>query len=187
MVQRAGRIDRIGTDFETLWIYNMFPDKGIGTIAWTVESLSKKIADIDRAGFLDASVLGETVHPKTLTLFDGSGTKMAQLSMRRSSLLNWQATSFLCSSFGPLWIWVAGRCLSPYLTEFTLDLLNQVPKVYFFYFQASASEGGTHHFWKYLDLKDQRIIDNRYIIANTIACDRDTPRVVDSGDVSLRF
>ena len=28
-------------------------------------------------------------------------------------------------------------------------------------------------------MKDQRIIDNRYIIANTIACDRDTPRVVD--------
>jgi superfamily II DNA/RNA helicase len=29
MVQRAGRIDRIGTDFDTLWIYNMFPDEGL--------------------------------------------------------------------------------------------------------------------------------------------------------------
>jgi hypothetical protein len=26
MVQRAGRIDRIGTEFDTLLIYNMFPD-----------------------------------------------------------------------------------------------------------------------------------------------------------------
>lgn len=29
-----------------------------------VQSLSLKIADIDRAGFLDGSVLGETVHPR---------------------------------------------------------------------------------------------------------------------------
>jgi predicted transcriptional regulator len=28
-------------------------------------------------------------------------------------------------------------------------------------------------------LKDQRIIDNRYLIANLIACEKDTPRVVD--------
>jgi len=28
-------------------------------------------------------------------------------------------------------------------------------------------------------LRDQRIVDNRYIVANLIACQRDTPRVVD--------
>ena len=64
MVQRAGRIDRIGTDFDTLWIYNMFPDEGLERLLGLVESINKKIADIDRAGFLDASVLGETVHPQ---------------------------------------------------------------------------------------------------------------------------
>jgi superfamily II DNA or RNA helicase len=64
MVQRAGRIDRIGTDFETLWIYNMFPDQGLERLLGIVQSLSLKIADIDQAGFLDASVLGETVHPR---------------------------------------------------------------------------------------------------------------------------
>jgi superfamily II DNA/RNA helicase len=64
MVQRAGRIDRIGTDFDNLWIYNMFPDEGLERLLGLVESLSRKIADIDRAGFLDASVLGEVVHPQ---------------------------------------------------------------------------------------------------------------------------
>ena len=58
-------------------------------------------------------------------------------------------------------------------------LVKSGAKGVFFYFQAPASEGGIHHFWKYFDLKDERITDNRYIIANTIACDRDTPRVVD--------
>jgi len=64
MVQRAGRIDRIGTEFETLWIYNMFPDRGLERLLGLVQSLSLKIADIDQAGFLDASVLGEAVHPR---------------------------------------------------------------------------------------------------------------------------
>src|SRR6202162_744773 len=64
MVQRAGRIDRIGTEFDTLWIYNMFPDEGLERLLGLVDSLSRKIANIDRAGFLDASVLGETVHPQ---------------------------------------------------------------------------------------------------------------------------
>ena len=44
MVQRAGRIDRIGTEFETLWIYNMFQDQGLERILGIVQSLSIKIA-----------------------------------------------------------------------------------------------------------------------------------------------
>jgi hypothetical protein len=54
----------------------------------------------------------------------------------------------------------------------------------FFYFQAPAPEGkGRLHFWKYYDLMDRRIIDNRYIIANLISCERDTPRVIGDYDV----
>jgi predicted nuclease of predicted toxin-antitoxin system len=30
MVQRAGRVDRIGTEFEALFIRNMFPEEGLG-------------------------------------------------------------------------------------------------------------------------------------------------------------
>ena len=64
MVQRAGRIDRIGSDFSTISIYNMFPDAGLERLLRLVESLSRKIAYIDETGFLDASILGEAVHPR---------------------------------------------------------------------------------------------------------------------------
>jgi hypothetical protein len=43
----------VGTEFDTLWIYNMFPDRGLERLLGIVQSLSLKIADIDRAGFLD--------------------------------------------------------------------------------------------------------------------------------------
>jgi superfamily II DNA/RNA helicase len=46
MVQRAGRIDRIGTSFDTLWALNMFPDEGLEKLLGLVESLSQKIESI---------------------------------------------------------------------------------------------------------------------------------------------
>ena len=49
MVQRAGRIDRIGSEFSQLWVYNMFPEAGLERLLGLVESLSRKINDIDRA------------------------------------------------------------------------------------------------------------------------------------------
>ena len=64
MVQRAGRIDRIGTEFDQLLIFNMFPDEGLERRLRLVESLAAKIAAIDVTGFLDASILGEAVHPR---------------------------------------------------------------------------------------------------------------------------
>ena len=64
MVQRAGRIDRIGSKHPLLWVYNMFPEAGVEKLLRLVESLNRKITDIDRSGFLDVSVLGETVHPR---------------------------------------------------------------------------------------------------------------------------
>jgi len=43
MVQRAGRIDRLGSEFKELWLYNMFPDAGLERLLRLVESLSAKI------------------------------------------------------------------------------------------------------------------------------------------------
>jgi SNF2 family DNA or RNA helicase len=63
LVQRAGRVDRIGSEFDTLWLYNMFPDEGLERLLRLVESLNFKITSIDRLGFHDASILGEAVRP----------------------------------------------------------------------------------------------------------------------------
>ncbi len=66
MIQRAGRIDRLGSPFETLTIYNCFPEEGLEALLRLVERLQRRIADIDRTVGLDASVLGEVIHPKSL-------------------------------------------------------------------------------------------------------------------------
>jgi hypothetical protein len=48
----------LGTNFDVPWIYNRFPDRGLERLLNLVDSLSRKIADIDRLGMLDASLLG---------------------------------------------------------------------------------------------------------------------------------
>ena len=179
MVQRAGRIDRIGTDFDTLWIYNMFPDEGLERLLGLVESLSKKIADIDRAGFLDASVLGETVHPQNFNTLRRIQDEDGSVIEEEEQFTELASNEFLMQQLRTL-IDLGGREMLESLPDgIHSGLVKSGAKGIFFYFQAPVSEGGTHHFWKYFDLKDQRIIDNRYIVANTIACERDTPRVVD--------
>ncbi|WP_318719991.1 MULTISPECIES: C-terminal helicase domain-containing protein [unclassified Roseofilum] len=66
MIQRAGRIDRLGTDYETLYIYNCFPEEGLESLLHLVERLQKRIADIDNNVGLDASVLGEEISNRSL-------------------------------------------------------------------------------------------------------------------------
>lgn len=66
MIQRAGRIDRLGTEYDTLYIYNCFPEEGLEELLGLVRRLQERIATIDREVGLDASVLGEAVTGKSL-------------------------------------------------------------------------------------------------------------------------
>ena len=66
MIQRAGRIDRLGTDYDILSVYNCFPEEGLEDLLGLVKRLQQRIATIDREVGLDASVLGETISEKSL-------------------------------------------------------------------------------------------------------------------------
>jgi len=187
MVQRAGRIDRIGTDFDTLWIYNMFPDEGLEQLLGLVESLSRKIANIDRAGFLDASVLGETVHPRNFNTLRRIRDEDGAVIEEEEQFTELASSEFLMQQLRAL-LDAGGREMLDSLPDGIHSGLAKVGATgVFFYFQARPADAGKVHFWKYFDLKDQRIIDNRYVIGNLIACDRDTPRVVDPEMFRLVF
>lgn len=179
MVQRAGRIDRIGTDFETLWIYNMFPDQGLERLLGLVQSLSQKIADIDRAGFLDASVLGETVHPRNFNTLRRIREEDGSVVEEEEQFTELASSEFLAQQLRAV-VEAGGQEMLESLPDgIHSGLAKTGARGAFFYFQAKAAPAGKLHFWKYCDLKNQGIIDNRYIVANLISCQKDTPRVVD--------
>ena len=182
MVQRAGRIDRIGSPFETLSVYNVFPERGLERLLHLLANLQQKIDTIDQFGMLDASVLGEVVHPRTFNtlqrIADEDGSVMDELEAEAEL-----ATSeFLLAS------------LQDALASGELDVGSLPDGIHsgreregcrglFFTFTAPPVEedGTRRHFWRYYDLKSGRILDNRYEIATMIRCGPDEARVTGEG------
>ncbi len=64
MIQRAGRIDRIGSPFKELYVYNFFPEEELEDLLRLANILQNKIRNIDNSIGVDTTVLGEEVNPK---------------------------------------------------------------------------------------------------------------------------
>lgn len=65
MIQRAGRINRLKTLHDPVFVYNCFPEKELEELLRIVERLHRRIRDIDQSVGLDASVMGETISDKS--------------------------------------------------------------------------------------------------------------------------
>jgi hypothetical protein len=179
MVQRAGRIDRIGTDFDTLWIYNMFPDEGLERLLRLVESLSEKIAAIDATGFLDASILGETVHPRNFNTLKRIRDEDGSVIDEEEQFTELATGEFLMQQLRNLLDSGGKEMLESLPDGIHSGLVKSGAKGAFFYLQARPKNGDKMHFWEYVDLKNNSVVDNRHLISNLVACNRETPRVVD--------
>lgn len=65
MIQRAGRIDRLFSPHERVFIYNVMPEQELEALLKLVSRLADKVASIEDMIGLDASVLGEQIEHKT--------------------------------------------------------------------------------------------------------------------------
>ncbi len=191
MVQRAGRIDRIGTHFQQLRILNMFPEDGLEKLLGLVESLSQKIADIDRNGLLDASILGEVVHPQNFNTLRRIQAEDGSVIEEQERFMDLVSSEFLLQSLKNLLNMGMRETLDSLPDGIHSGLARQGAKGVFFAFSAQdklrKNERSTlpptrRHYWRYIDLSDNphggRIEENRYVITNLIQCQPDTPRVV---------
>jgi ERCC4-related helicase len=64
MIQRNGRINRLGSSFDQVFIFNMHPDQNLNSYLTLVERLNNKIDQIKFSIGTDQSVLGEEANPK---------------------------------------------------------------------------------------------------------------------------
>lgn len=179
MIQRAGRIDRLGTPFDILNIYNFFPEKGLEKLLKLVKKLQHKLTQINDTIGLDSSVMGEVADPKTFNTLDRIAAEdhaiIAELE-----------------AFGEL----AGnelmkQQLAQFLKAFSASQIDSIPDGIhsgkdrgdmgagvFFYFRADDN-----HFWRFFDVGYNRILDNRLDIFKRIYCRPDTPRVEADMDI----
>lgn len=164
MIQRAGRIDRIGSPFNEIYVYNFFPEEELEDLLRLAEVLQNKIRNIDNSIGLDATVLGEEVNPKVFgiirrikeqdtTIFDelekevfGGGEKFYQ---PLKDYLKARATQELEAI--PLGIYSG---------------LKRGIKGIFFYYKY----GEDFHFWFFCDLLTDEKITNKTKILDYISC-----------------
>ncbi|MBX3461042.1 MAG: helicase [Planctomycetes bacterium] len=186
MIQRAGRIDRIGSKHHELTVANMFPDEGLEKLLKLMESLTNRIEGIDKAGFHDASILGEVPHP---TVFN----TLRRIRDADGSIIEEEEEASDLASNEAL---VAQ--LKEFLATHTRSQLESLPdgihskldrakqKGVFFYF-TEGDGNAKRHFWRYYDAKSDRVIDNRYAIAQLIACKEETSRSGKDTDLQPRI
>lgn len=184
LVQRNGRIDRLGSVHSEIRIYNMFPEEELEQLLHLVERLTTRISVIDDLGLLDASVLGEVVHPRTFNVLrrlrDGD-TAILDEEEQRAELAG---PELLLKQLKDL----LNRDGAERLTELPDGIHSGLrrEKCYgmFFYFQAPRWDGqGKRHFWRYIDARTHEVNENRFEIAQRIGCLPDEPRYIGDQDV----
>jgi len=185
MVQRAGRIDRIGSEFDEIDIYNMFPEEGLERLLGLVESLSRKIAQIDATGFLDASVLGEVVHPRNFNTLRRIEEQDHRVVEEQEQFIELASSEFLLQQLRNLLLSGVKEKLESLPDGIHSGLMRSNHRGLFFYFTSPDPTGSENiqHYWRYYDLQTRQILDNRFTIANLISCNQDTPRVIGDADV----
>jgi len=183
LVQRSGRIDRLRSPHDVIQIWNMFPEQELEDLLHLLEALTVRIGQIDDLGMLDASVLGEVVHPRTFNALrrvkDGDVTILDEEEARAELA-------------GPeLLLKQLREMLNRQGAEAVIDLPDGIHSGLrrdkcngmFFYFRVERPEGGFRHFWRYIDATSGKVTDNRFEIARTIACGPEEPRYIGDQDL----
>jgi superfamily II DNA or RNA helicase len=185
LVQRNGRIDRIGSPHAEIAIYNLFPEDKLEALLHLVERLTRRISDIDNLGLLDASVLGEVVHPRAFNTIrrirEEDGTVLDEEEARAELA----GPGMLLKQLKDLLNRDGTNTLMALPNGIHSGLRREKCYGMFFYFQAPRSGEGKRHFWCYIDAKTHEIKENRYEIAQLISCLPDEPRYIGDQDVFL--
>ncbi|GAA5528203.1 helicase-related protein [Herpetosiphon gulosus] len=168
MIQRGGRIDRLGSSHSTIVIHNIFPDQELETLLRLVERLQERLRAINETIGLDASVLGELITPRTFNT-------LRELAVGDdSSLQFWGQVSELAGNE------LLRQQLLNYLRDYGRHYVEGLPDGIHSCSQRGQRSGifayyrhEDRHFWRFWDSNAKVVSDNRFEIHELI---RATPQ-----------
>jgi superfamily II DNA or RNA helicase/HKD family nuclease len=183
LVQRNGRIDRIGSPHSDISIYNMFPEEELEALLHLIERLNDRISTIDELGLLDGSVLGEVVHPRAFNTIRRIREEDGAVLDEEEARAELAGPEMLLKHLKDLLNRDGANVLTDLPNGIHSGLRREKCNGIFFYFQAPRSDEGRRHFWRYIDATTHEIKENRYEIAQLISCLPDEPRYIGDQDV----
>ncbi len=172
MIQRAGRIDRIGSPFNKIYVYNFFPEEELEDLLRLVSILQGKIRDIDSSIGLDTTILGEEVNPKVFGIIRRIREKDEDIFNELENEVFGGGEKF----YQPLMDFMKMRSLAemeilPYGIH--SGLTKNVKGIFFYH-----KYGQDFHFWHLYDLVDEVLIKNKTKILDYISCPPEQKRVI---------
>lgn len=183
LVQRNGRIDRIGSPHAEIAIHNMFPEDELEALLHLIERLTNRISTIDDLGLLDASILGEVVHPRTFNTIRRIREEDGAVLDEEEARAELAGPEMLLKQLKDLLNRDGANVLTTLPNGIHSGLRREKCHGMFFYFQAPRAGEGKRHFWRYIDARTHEIKENRYEIAQLISCLPDEPRYIGDHDV----
>lgn len=165
MIQRAGRIDRIGSPFKTIYVYNFFPETELEELLRLVQILQNKIARIDKSVGLDQTILGEEIHPKVF------GIIRRIIKKDSSVLVELERDAFGGGEkfYQPLKDFLQKRGMED-LEKIPFGVFsgfkkNEISGIFYYY-----KYGKDFNFWYLYDVTTGELIKNKTQIIDFIAC-----------------
>lgn len=173
MIQRAGRIDRIGSPYKKIFVYNFFPEDELEELLKLVQILQNKIIDIDRSVGLDQTILGEEIHPKVFGII----RKIKDKDSKIFAELEKDAFGGGEKFYQPLKDFLKNKALEelekiPYGVYSGLKK-EKISGIFFYY-----KYGEDFHFWYLYDVSNGSLITNKTEIVDFISCDQKEERVI---------
>lgn len=174
MIQRNGRIDRLGSPHSTIQIANIFPDNELEALLRLVERIQAKLSAINETIGLDASVLGELVTPRTFN------TLRELAAGDDSSLAYWAQVSELAGNE------LMRQQLLAYLRQYGAARVQDLPSGIHSSVRRGQRQGvfayyryRDRHFWRFYDTRHRYVIDSRFEIHELIRSAPEEPRAED--------
>ncbi len=184
LVQRSGRIDRLRSGHEQIQVWNVFPEKELEELLHILERLQDRIGQIDGLGMLDASVLGEVVHPRTFNTIRRIANGDVTVLDEEEGRAELAGPEVLLKQLKEMLGKEGSREVVQLPDGIHSGLRRQRVHGMFFYFRAKRPQGeGVRHFWRYIDAKSHVVTDNRFEIAQLISCRLDERRYIGDQDV----
>ncbi|MEM3173069.1 MAG: C-terminal helicase domain-containing protein, partial [Candidatus Nitrosotenuis sp.] len=173
MIQRAGRIDRIGSPFKKIFVYNFFPEDELEELLKLVEILQNKIIDIDKSVGLDQTILGEEIHPKVFGIIRRIRSKDEKLFAELESDMFGGGEMF----YQPLKDFLKNKGVEE-LEKIPYGIFSGLRKgkasgIFFYY-----KYGNDFHFWHLYDVSNGSITTNKTTILEFIKCKTNEKRVI---------
>jgi superfamily II DNA or RNA helicase len=179
MVQRAGRIDRIGSEYDVVHSYNFIPEDALESLIRLMQRLRERLEAINRAGLLDTPVLGELPTPQDFNAL----RRIAQADQSIWAELD----SFSELDFGE------------FLQQELLDFLKRVGEEKLKALPPGVGtgkkapdgrhglfvhlKGGSQHFWLFYDSNARRFLERKLEVIRLVRCSENEPAVQPDFDV----